>query len=79
MGVNVCFVTLHVSLGTFRPVKVDNIEEHQMHTEEFHVPIDVCEKVNKAKDTAKQEGRLSPLLLNKVIVVIQGKIPVSFN
>lgn len=51
MGVNVCFVTLHVSLGTFRPVKVDNIEEHQMHTEEFHVPIDVCEKVNRAKDT----------------------------
>lgn len=50
-GVNVVYVTLHVSLGTFRPVHVDNIEEHHMHTEEYHVPQMVADKVNEAKLT----------------------------
>lgn len=50
-GVNVVYVTLHVSLGTFRPVHVDNIEEHHMHTEEYHVPQVVADKVNEAKLT----------------------------
>lgn len=48
-GVNVVYVTLHVSLGTFRPVHVDNIEEHHMHTEEYHVPQIVADKVNEAR------------------------------
>ncbi|MCQ2610099.1 MAG: tRNA preQ1(34) S-adenosylmethionine ribosyltransferase-isomerase QueA, partial [Lachnospiraceae bacterium] len=48
-GINVVYVTLHVSLGTFRPVHVENVEEHHMHTEEFHVPKIVAEKVNEAK------------------------------
>ena len=50
-GVNVVYVTLHVSLGTFRPVHVENIEEHVMHREEYHVPKSVVEKVNEAKLT----------------------------
>lgn len=50
-GVNVVYVTLHVSLGTFRPVHVDNIEEHHMHTEEYHVPQIVADKVNEARLT----------------------------
>ena len=50
-GVNIVYVTLHVSLGTFRPVHVDNIEEHHMHTEEYHVPQIVADKVNEAKLT----------------------------
>ena len=48
-GVNIVYVTLHVSLGTFRPVHVENVEEHHMHTEEFHVPQIVADKVNEAK------------------------------
>ena len=48
-GVNVVYVTLHVSLGTFRPVHVDNVEEHHMHTEEYHAPQIVADKVNEAK------------------------------
>ena len=48
-GVNVVYVTLHVSLGTFRPVHVENVEEHHMHTEEYHVPQIVADKVNEAK------------------------------
>ena len=50
-GVNIANVTLHVSLGTFRPVHVDDIEEHHMHTEEFHIPKLAADKINDAKLT----------------------------
>ena len=53
MGVEIGYVTLHVGLGTFRPVKVDKIEEHHMHSEFYSVDKDVCDKVNRAKS----EGR----------------------
>ena len=43
------FVTLHVGVGTFRPVKVDNVEEHHMHTEEYHLPQETAEAVAAAK------------------------------
>lgn len=48
-GVDVCFVTLHVGLGTFRPVKEDDIEDHLMHSEFCTVPEETAEKVNAAK------------------------------
>lgn len=53
-GVNVVYVTLHVSLGTFRPVHEDTIEEHKMHTEEYHVPKSVVDKVNESKLNGKK-------------------------
>ena len=53
-GVNVCYITLHVSLGTFRPVKVENIEDHKMHSEIYFVSKDVCEKVNTSKMNGKK-------------------------
>jgi len=49
MGVEIAYVTLHVGLGTFRPVKVDNILEHHMHTEMYQVSADAAEKINRAK------------------------------
>lgn len=49
MGVDVRFVTLHVGLGTFRPVKAENIEDHDMHSEFCTVPADTAEAVNRAK------------------------------
>ena len=49
MGVRVCYITLHVGLGTFRPVKVENIEEHDMHSEWYSVPPETAEAVNKTK------------------------------
>jgi len=52
-GVGRAFVTLHVGLGTFLPVRVENIEEHKMHEEIYTIPFDVAEKINKAK----REGR----------------------
>lgn len=48
-GVEVANVTLHVGIGTFRPVKVENIEEHNMHSEHFYIKQEDAEKINKAK------------------------------
>jgi len=48
-GVEVLDVTLHIGLGTFRPVKVDNILEHHMHSEYFEMTQDVADKLNIAK------------------------------
>lgn len=48
-GVKTAFVTLHVGLGTFRPVKEDNIEDHLMHSEYFEVTPEAAELVNAAK------------------------------
>ena len=52
-GVEIANVTLHVGIGTFRPVKVENIEEHHMHSEHFYIKHEDACKINKAK----QEGR----------------------
>ena len=49
MGVEVCFVTLHVGLGTFRPVKAENIEEHDMHSEYCTVSAETAEAINRTK------------------------------
>ena len=48
-GVEIANVTLHVGIGTFRPVKVENIEEHKMHTEHYYIKQEDADKINKAK------------------------------
>lgn len=48
-GIEIANVTLHVGIGTFRPVKVENIEEHKMHTEHFYIKQEDADKINKAK------------------------------
>ena len=53
-GVNVLFVTLHVGLGTFRPVKVDNINEHVMHSEYYSISREVANKLNDVKKSGKR-------------------------
>jgi len=53
MGCEEIFVTLHVGIGTFRPVSVDNIEDHNMHSEFYTVSEDAAKAINKAKS----EGR----------------------
>jgi len=52
-GIDIANVTLHVGIGTFRPVKEENVEEHAMHTEHFYIKQEDVEKINKAK----KEGR----------------------
>ncbi len=53
MGVEIAEVLLHVGLGTFRPVKVDNVLEHKMHSEYYEVSSEAAELINRAK----REGR----------------------
>lgn len=48
-GVDIAHATLHVGLGTFRPVKVENIQEHHMHSEFYHIEASEAEKINRAK------------------------------
>lgn len=48
-GVTVCFITLHVGLGTFRPVKEDDIESHEMHSEFCVMPKETADAINRAK------------------------------
>lgn len=49
-GVDIAYVTLHVGLGTFRPVKADNILEHHMHSEYYQVSKEAADKINRAKE-----------------------------
>lgn len=48
-GIEIAYITLHVGLGTFRPVKVEDIKEHKMHSEFYWLDEDDCEKINKTK------------------------------
>lgn len=54
-GVNICFVTLHVGLGTFRPVKVEVIEEHHMHSEYYTMSKETADIINETK---KRGGKI---------------------
>jgi len=53
-GVEIVYVTLNVGLGTFRPVKCENITEHKMHSETFEITQDAAEKINAAKAKGKK-------------------------
>ena len=50
MGVDIAEVTLHVGLGTFRPVKVENVLDHHMHSEFYMVSQEAADKINRAKE-----------------------------
>lgn len=54
-GVSVCYVTLHVGLGTFRPVKADDIQDHVMHSEFCMIPEETAQAIN---ETRRQGGRI---------------------
>lgn len=53
-GVDIAHVTLHVGLGTFRPVKVDDVENHHMHSEFYMIDETAAEKINRAKENGKR-------------------------
>lgn len=48
-GIKIGYVTLHVGLGTFRPVKVDDVTKHKMHTEHYHISKQTADLINKTK------------------------------
>ncbi|MBR3163019.1 MAG: tRNA preQ1(34) S-adenosylmethionine ribosyltransferase-isomerase QueA [Clostridia bacterium] len=53
-GIEIANVTLHVGIGTFRPVKVEKIEDHHMHSEHYYIKQEDVEKINKAKKNGKR-------------------------
>lgn len=53
-GIDIAYVTLHVGLGTFRPVKVEEITEHHMHSEYYQITKEAADKINKAKKNRKR-------------------------
>ncbi len=54
-GINIAYVTLHVGLGTFRPVKVDDVTQHKMHTEHYYITQENADIINETK---KNGGRV---------------------
>lgn len=53
-GVNIGYVTLHVGLGTFRPVKVDDVTKHRMHTEHYYMPKETADLINETHKNGKR-------------------------
>ena len=53
-GIEIANVTLHVGIGTFRPVKVNKVEEHEMHSEHFYIKKEDVDKINKAKQNGNR-------------------------
>lgn len=53
-GVNIGYVTLHVGLGTFRPVKVDDVTKHKMHSEHYEIPAETAELIRQTKANGKR-------------------------
>lgn len=53
-GVNIAYVTLHVGLGTFRPVKVDDVTKHKMHSEHYEIPEKTAQLIKETKENGKR-------------------------
>ena len=61
-GVHLVYLTLHVGLGTFRPVSVDNIEEHHMHSEFYRLTEEAAKQLNEVRQAGGRIVRLEQLL-----------------
>lgn len=53
-GINICYITLHVGLGTFRPVSVDDVTQHKMHSEYYHMSEETANILKKTKEQGKK-------------------------
>lgn len=76
-GVIIAEVTLHVGLGTFRPVKVDDVLNHKMHSEHYEMKKDAADKINKAKSSGKKifaVGTTSCRTLESIATFNNGEI-----
>ncbi len=76
-GVELAYVTLHVGLGTFRPVKEDNVLDHKMHSEHYYLPPETAEKINRTKANGGRViavGTTSCRTLESVATFHDGKV-----
>jgi S-adenosylmethionine:tRNA ribosyltransferase-isomerase len=79
-GINIAFITLHVGLGTFRPVSADTIEDHTMHSEYYHVTEQTADVINEAKAKGGRiiaVGTTSARTLETIASANNGKIVAS--
>ena len=53
-GVKICYLTLHVGLGTFLPIRSDEVEKHKMHSEWFYIPEETIKAIKQAKEQQKR-------------------------
>ena len=77
MGVNIGYVTLHVGLGTFRPVKVDDVTKHKMHSEHYWLPKETADLINETKKNGRRiisVGTTSCRTLEAVAAKYDGEI-----
>lgn len=77
MGVQICFVTLHVGLGTFAPVKADSLASHTMHEERFVVSADTAQAINDARQSGRRVvavGTTSVRVLESVAAANDGRL-----
>jgi len=78
-GVKICFVTLHVSAGTFLPVKAENLADHKMHAERFEIGIEAVTAINEAKKSGNRViavGTTATRTLESVARLNGGKLNV---
>ena len=76
-GVQVCFVTLHVGLGTFAPVKAETLSEHAMHEERYEVSDETARIINDAKKAGRRiiaVGTTTVRVLESVAALHEGKL-----
>lgn len=75
-GVKIAYLTLHVGLGTFRPVKVDNIEEHHMHSEYYELGEDAASKINSTRESGGRVIAVGTTSIRtlETIATLEGRI-----
>lgn len=79
-GIEIAYVTLHVGIGTFRPVKCENIEDHQMHFEEYHITRENAETINRIKATGGRivsVGTTSTRTVESAAILKEGRYMVE--
>lgn len=72
-GVKIGFVTLHVGLGTFRPVKAEKIEDHKMHSEHYSIPAETAQLINETKANGKRVFAVGTTCTRTLESVCQAK------
>lgn len=76
-GIEIANVTLHVGIGTFRPVKEENVEAHKMHSEHFYIKKEDCDKINNVKKNGKRiiaVGTTSCRVLESIADKVTGMV-----
>ena len=72
-GVSIAYVTLHVGLGTFRPISCDNILEHHMHSEFYNINSDCCKKIMESKENGKKVVAVGTTVVRVLETVMNEK------